>query len=240
MLCSHPAFTRNAAFLLLTSLTLGAPQSPADGKGDDILPSLDRNKYGVCLLDGANLGRWKVEFGGEGCFSVKEEGNKPVMHLRPKESIGAEETHAALATGPSYSGDLDLMCTAKTICQLRKKNPGKNWEVGWVVWNFTDLHHFYYFALKPKGWELGKRDRRYRGCQRFLATGYAPSNRLGKSNRYVIRQRGNTISVAVDGKQVARFTDNERPYLKGKIGAYCEDAEVTFSEVMVTCPKPPG
>lgn len=36
------------------------------------------------------------------------------------------------------------------------------------------------------------------------------------------------LTVEVDGKKLVNFTDAERPYLQGRVGAYTEDATVEF------------
>lgn len=41
-------------------------------------------------------------------------------------------------------------------------------------------------------------------------------------------QRGGVLSVAVGGKPLVTFTDAELPYLRGRVGAYSEDATVEF------------
>lgn len=41
-------------------------------------------------------------------------------------------------------------------------------------------------------------------------------------------QRGAVLSVSVDGQPVVTFTDAELPYLRGRVGAYSEDATVEF------------
>ena len=40
-----------------------------------------------------------------------------------------------------------------------------------------------------------------------------------------------TIAARIDGEQVTTFTDEERPYLSGKIGFYTEDARVGFDNI---------
>lgn len=98
----------------------------------------------------------------------------------------------------------------------------------------NDSAHFYYLALKPSGWELGKRDPAYPGGQRFLATGATPSFPIGTWEHVEVTQAtdGNghptfTVKATVNGIPVtlATFTDTERPYLSGKVGNYNEDSQ---------------
>ena len=38
----------------------------------------------------------------------------------------------------------------------------------------------------------------------------------------------------VDGKLVTTFTDNDRPYLIGSLGLYCEDSIVRFGKTAIS------
>ncbi|MGH1556012.1 hypothetical protein ACRAWF_42070 [Streptomyces sp. L7] len=100
----------------------------------------------------------------------------------------------------------------------------------WLVWAYTDPEHFYYITLKPNGWELGKRDPGYPGGQRFLATGRTKYP-VGAWYRVRVQQDAAVLAVAVDGKSLVTFTDSERPYLQGRVGAYTEDASVKFEDL---------
>jgi hypothetical protein len=91
---------------------------------------------------------------------------------------------------------------------------------------------FYYLALKPNGWELGKRDPSYPGGQRFLATG-ENAYPIGFWYSVEIEQRGATQTARVDGRRLTTFTDRERPYLGGSVGLYAEDAEAEFTDVTI-------
>ena len=99
------------------------------------------------------------------------------LAIRPKESNAADETHAGLISGPHPSwpvdvkGNLTIEASLHTETQLRRQNAANPWEVGWLLWDYVDKIHFYYFIPKPNGWELGKADPAYPGDQRFLASG---------------------------------------------------------------------
>jgi hypothetical protein len=97
----------------------------------------------------------------------------------------------------------------------------------WLVWAYTDPEHFYYITLKPNGWELGKRDPAYPGGQRFLATGRTKYP-VGPWYTVRLEQNGADLTVQVGGRRLVAFTDVERPYTGGKVGAYTEDATVEF------------
>ena len=107
------------------------------------------------------------------------------------------------------------------------------WETAWAMWHYTDNTHFYYLILKPNGWELGKGDPKYAGAQRFLATGSSPKFPIGSWNEIEVTQTGAAIDVSVDGEHLTHFVDEERPYLNGAIGMYCEDSRVYFDDLSV-------
>jgi Ca2+-binding RTX toxin-like protein len=115
--------------------------------------------------------------------------------------------------------------------QLRTGGPANPWETAWMVWDYTDNDHFYYFALKTNGWELGKRDPSYPGGQRFLATGSDVSFALKTWYGFSLTQAGSTMTISVDGRQIVNFTDQERPYSGGRVGIYTEDARVYLDNV---------
>jgi hypothetical protein len=124
----------------------------------------------------------------------------------------------------------------KTQQQLRTGTAPNAWEVAWVLWNYTDNTHFYYFIAKPNGWELGKEDPAYPGAQRFLAAGSSPTYAIGQWLNVKVVQSSNTIKVYVNGTLITTFTDNERPYSGGKIGFYSEDSLVYLKSSKVTAP----
>ena len=121
-----------------------------------------------------------------------------------------------------------------TTRQLRTGSAANPWEVSWVLWHTTDSDHFYYFIVKPNGWELGKKDPAYPGGQRFLATGSVPSFPIGQWYRIGIRQSAETITVSVNDLPITTFADYERPYSSGRIGMYSEDAEAYFDNISIT------
>src|SRR4051812_43059945 len=123
-----------------------------------------------CFPDGAAFGTWTTIFGGFGCVSVSEVNGSRRMRLRPKTATQANETHACLVVGPHFGDSVTFQTGVVTFEQLRQNNPPNPWEMAWVVWHYRDPEHFYYFILKPNGWELGKRDPAGTGGQKFNAT----------------------------------------------------------------------
>ncbi len=189
--------------------------------------------------EGTQHGQWILVFNGFGKAGLGEDSDLPkgstgVLFEKPQTvAEGSSETHASLVTSAESMGDFDLYVKAKTIEQLRKPTPNP-WETAWLIWHYKDPKHFYYFALKTNGWELGKRDPAYPSGQRFLKSGALPTVNLGFFDGIHVKQTGATVSVVVNGKSVTEFTDNERLYSSGKLGYYNEDASVEFDDVSVT------
>ncbi|WP_442753323.1 hypothetical protein ACNHKD_09925 [Methylocystis sp. JAN1] len=202
----------------------------------------------TCIPDGKMATpNWLSVFDGYGCNGIIRLWDGNAAMVQPAASLTSGETHAALIAGPILSQPIDtkgsftLEAAMKTQKQLRQGTAPNPWEVGWILWDYVDNTHFYYFIPKPNGWELGKGDPAYPGAQRFLASGGAPQYPAGK--RYVVRVAqlvsgagATTISVYVDGRLLTTFTDQERPYTGGLIGFYTEDAQVYFPSLVVTAP----
>ncbi|MEV6212889.1 family 16 glycoside hydrolase [Kitasatospora sp. NPDC051914] len=167
-------------------------------------------------------GPWRVVFDGEGLVGFDD----GTVVLKPRHSAAPSETHAALVVSVDSHGKLDYRLQMRTAEQFRRPDPN-SWEVAWVLWHYTDPQHFYYLALKPTGWELGKEDPAYPGSQRFLATGL-PAYPIGPWYDVEIQQSGPTMSVTVQDRPLVTFTDEERPYLEGNVGLYSEDAHAEF------------
>ncbi len=190
-----------------------------------------------CYPEGAEFGPWLSRFNSFGCNEVRVDAGLPYLHLTPRPATEPKQTKASLVTGPAYRNDLVFQADLRTTGQLRTGSDPNPWEVGWIIWNYTDNEHFYYFIPKPEGWELGKRDPAYKGGQRFLATGLgeeAAKFPIGAWHRIRVRQQGNRIQVSVNYQTLTTFTDHERPYHRGKIGFYSEDADAWFGNVWAT------
>ena len=197
--------------------------------------SEDFSAYAInaCLAEGSTFGPWKSVFSGYGCTSVKTDGVKFWLDESPFASASASETHSSLVLGPSFAAPMTLSARINTNAQLRKNTPPNPWEAAWVIWNYADNTHFYYFEPKPNGWELGKEDPAYPGAQRFLATGSSPIFPIGAWYAVKIVQAQNVISIYVNGQLLTTFTDTERPYTSGSIGFYNEDSNARFEDVAV-------
>lgn len=142
------------------------------------------------------------------------------------------ETHSALLTSPALSGDLAFAYTATTLRQLRTGSAPNPWEVAWSMFRFRDLESYYWFILKPNGWELGKKQGSDR--QIFLVTGSAPTLSVGQPNRIRIATSGARIRVSVDGAPVVDYLDPSPLPAGGSIGLYEEDSSVRFQDLTLT------
>ncbi len=184
--------------------------------------------------DGSRHGDWVAVFDGYGTTRADEDDGRLTITLEPRPAARPAMTHASLVVTAAHYTDFAMTVRVHTEAQLRAAPQRANpWEVGWVVWHYDTNRHFYYFALKPNGWELGKVDPKFEGGQRFLATGERPAG-YAERHRVRVRQIENTIEVWVDGRPVVTYTDEEDPYLRGAVGVYSEDAVVEFSDFAVS------
>jgi hypothetical protein len=188
---------------------------------------------GDCVPDGARIGRWNVVSTGFGCVKAAGEGEERWMHASTRRSALSSETHAVLLTGPSVSAPFSFSAKVMTVEQNRTDAPPNGWEAAWLLWDYTDREHFYYFIAKPDGWELGKHDPAFRGGQRFLIEGKEPVFPLRTWSKITISQSGRRIFVRVGSRLVTAFTDVQRPYESGRVGLYGEDCFARFADVSV-------
>ena len=191
------------------------------------------NTLNTCFADGSTFAPWTSSFSGYGCNQVEASGARFWLDVAPFVSTAASLTHAALVLGPAFAAPIAFSADLYTTAQLRRNTPPNPWEVGWLLWNYTDNSHFYYFQAKPNGWELGKEDPAYPGSQRFLATGTSPTFPIGSWYIVKIVQTQNTITIYVNGRLITTFTDTLAPYTAGNIGFYVEDSEARFENIAV-------
>ncbi|MBT2385072.1 DUF1080 domain-containing protein [Streptomyces sp. ISL-11] len=176
--------------------------------------------------EGSVHGPWRSVFDGHGENIGRHDG----LELSPLPARMPEETHAGLIVSTERYEAVDFRARMRTVAQLRTPRPNP-WEVPWLVWAYTDPEHFYYLALKPNGWELGKRDPAYEGGQRFLATGSGKFP-VGEWSDVRIAQRDARMEASVGGRGLVSYQDHERPYLSGHVGVYTEDAKVEFRDLV--------
>ena len=187
-------------------------------------------------------GQWTPVFNGYGAISVAGSGPQQAITLSPGRARTPAVTHAALVVSTGRYRDFVASVQVHTERQLRQGAAGKPhpWEVGWVLWHYTNSRHFYALTLEPTGWVLSKQDPAYRGGERFLASGTTPAFRVGVTHTVGIVQIGNLITVSADGHLLVQFTDTQRPGLSGAVGFYSEDSVTRFSHWQVTALPAPG
>jgi hypothetical protein len=184
----------------------------------------------VSAMSRGPVGTWRVAYNGYGQVHMSGSSDDRTFALQPARPKAATSTHSALVLSSHSVHDFSLVVRMRTTSQLRRPHPN-NWEVGWLLWHYTDNRHFYYVILKPKGFELGKEDPAYPGQQRFLVTSNEPSFPVGRW--YVVRvmQRGDVISVIVNGRRLVRYADTRDPYRSGLVGLYTEDAAAEYQVI---------
>jgi hypothetical protein len=215
----------------------------------------DFEPYPVAVWpEGGTVGNWLALYGRQGIEGVP---GARRHYLEPPPSISPGETHAALTVSDRvFSGDIEYRVVVNTQRQLRQGTPPNPWEVGWVIWNYQGAAQFYYFIVKPNGFELGKADDtganpsgpacswpeyvncKYPGAQRYLRTGSTPTFPIGVDYAIVIRQVGATITASVDGTQLATFTDTDNVLTWGRVGHYAEDARALYGSSVVRPARP--
>jgi len=183
--------------------------------------------------DGVCYGSWCAVYNGFGTIRViRARDGSRLLSLSPRPAMSTKQTYAALARTRQTWSDLDFTVHVRTVTQHRADGPNP-WEVGWVLWHYTDDRHFYYFIPKPNGWELGKEDPAYPGAQRYLPASERPTFPVGRSYEIRVRHVGATITLWASGKRVVTFTDRERPYRSGSIALYSEDAAAIYTTVKI-------
>jgi hypothetical protein len=229
-------YKRAVGFLLFLA-AVAVALAPSAGALGAALLSENFSGYAtnVSWADGTAHGNWNAVYNGYGVTKVVADAGRNSLQEKPKSSTSPAETHAGLVRSTASYGDSDTTVLMKTVGQLRTPTPNA-WEVGWVLWHYTDDTHFYYFTPKPNGWELGKEDPAYPGAQRYLATGSNRTFPVGRWYTVRVRQVSNNITVWVNGTQVVSFTDTQSPYLSGSLGLYNEDSQVRFDSATVNLP----
>lgn len=202
-----------------------------------------------CIPDGKTFWDWKVQFSGYGCVVATQNGSEIQVRETPKTSTSPDETHAAMVTGRAFKAPYYFRAESTTVTQLRRQSPPNAWEAGWWMFDYADRPisaggpgSFYYFILKPNGWELGKRDSNYPGEQRFLTTGKHPQLTLGVLATIEIESynlpgsKDTHICVYTEDsygnrRLLTQYNDTERPYSGGNIGLYDEDSDVIWTHM---------
>jgi hypothetical protein len=229
-------------------LLLASPTASAVGGSQHSLLSDSFNSaaVGTCFAEGSSIDVSFVDvFNGYGSQCI---GAGPVLDQQPEAPASASDTHAALAVSKAeFSGTYEITATFTTLAQLRSEP--NNWEVAWLLWDYSGANSFYDVVLKPQGWEVDKEwcDSSLTSCQsqQFLATGTSPSFPVGSSVTVTVDQQVNAgvphfrIYTAVGNTAAALLTTVadpgavSAPYLSGKVGLYTEEAAVAWKSITV-------
>ena len=162
-----------------------------------------------------------------------------LIQLQPMAATRPDETHSFLAVSRQAFGQgapYRFAGQMRTLRQLRTPAPNA-WETAWLVWNYGDNDHLHYFVLKPNGWEVGKRDPRYRvpgvnDGQKIIATGDSVRLALGQWVTFELRVDGAEADIFIDGRFVTRFRDTDsEPLRAGRVGLYGEDAVCQWHDI---------
>lgn len=205
-----------AALASLSFLVAAEPASPAHAE-------VFRHDWSRAALGGWNhwWGAARVVDGG--------------LVLASRAPRSAAETYSSLVTTRHRWRNFAATTHVRPLRRLRLGTRPNTWETGWIFFRFRNLHNYYYFILKPNGWELGKKHGSDR--QIFLATGSRPRLAIGRRAKVRIAARGARITVRVNGSQILSFVD-PRPLRRfGSIGLYEEDARVRFGNVRIVKPS---
>lgn len=185
------------------------------------------------LDDGERLGPWRVVFDGSNDGpSVQVSGG--VLRLRPQPARSPGQTFAALVVSRQEFDAEALHVSATWVTRAHTRTGKPNpWEVGWLVWDYEDNDNFTYLALKPNGWEVGRRDPEFPGGQRFIADGTSPRTRLGVVRTATVDRIGTQATVRIDGTVLASFEVGASE-TSGAVGMYCEDSVVDWLAISVS------
>src|SRR5258708_4333645 len=145
---------------------------------------------------------WRVAYDGYGHVAASTHRRVVRITLQPARATSPADTHAALVLSRNRWRDLTVDIRIRTNRQLRRPHPNA-WEVGWLLWHYTNDQHFYYIILKPNGWELGKEDPIYRGDQRYLATRTHPAFPTTRWDAARVQQRADLTQPRLPRRGVA-------------------------------------
>ena len=179
--------------------------------------------------------KWSVLYTGHGLAGIiTEKDDVNVYQMYPKKSTSAKETHATLVSSKDKFSNFRLVVDVRTDQQLRQNSEPNMWEAAWIFFRYTDTFHYYWFSLKPNGFELGKKD--CNSCvdptdgQIILYTAALPTLKISQWSQWTIEAVDNNIIVSIDGNKIITFKDKNmsKELNNGEIAMYSEDAKVSF------------
>ena len=208
------------------------------------------------LSDGQDSpdGKWHCNYksGGTAACQTSSGGSRTggkVMFLQPSYTSG--QTKAVFVRNRTKFYDFELTFDMRTVSQNRTPTPN-NWEVGWLIFRYTDdWHHYYMLIQRDGGLELGRKDYfPHVEQQQFLVTNAnnAPTFVLGQWYNFKLRCVKNNIRVWIDGVSQCNITDDgsfgfdsatggtppapSSALYGGYFGPYNEDAAVEYDNVV--------
>jgi hypothetical protein len=180
---------------------------------------------------------WTVSWAGKASVVDGELLLEPTGIADTDDTSEPSHTYSALALSNATHGvDVEIEATMRTVKQTRVDDPPNPWECAWLMWALTDLSHYYYFVLKPNGWQLSKKQGGPLGGwapELFLATGTSPQYPIGPAHRLRVVQTGSDIRVWANGEKILDYRDASPLLSGGRVGLYGEDAVVGFREVTI-------
>jgi len=212
---------RLAVIAALAAVAAASLGHEAAGASPGAAPTLSDMFSGKALDSGKWLGAWGR--------AIVRDGRLELSSTPP---ASPSQSASSLVLSRLTWSDLSLSFDTTTLSQLRQSTPNP-WEVAWVLFRYADLAHYYWLALKPNGWELGKKDGGPldgSAPQVFLETGSEPVFPIGRRYHVQLSMIAGTVSVAVDGVPLLTYTDPS-PLPSGAIGLYEEDSRVAFDDV---------
>ena len=185
--------------------------------------------------------KWSVLYTGHGFAGIiAEKDDVNVYQMYPKKSTSAKETHAALVSSKDKFSNFRLVVDVRTDQQLRQNSEPNMWEAAWIFFRYTDTFHYYWFSLKPNGFELGKKD--CNSCvdptdgQIILYTAALPTLKISQWSQWTIEAIDNNIIISIDGNKIITFKDKNmsKESSNGEIAMYTEDAKVSFDNMYIS------
>jgi len=185
--------------------------------------------------------KWSVLYTGHGLAGIiAEKDDVNVYQMYPKKSTSAKETHATLVSSKDKFSNFRLVVDVRTDQQLRQNSEPNMWEAAWIFFRYTDTFHYYWFSLKPNGFELGKKD--CNSCvdptdgQIILYTAALPTLKIRQWSQWTIEAVDNNIIVSIDGNKIITFKDKNmsKELNNGEIAMYTEDAKVSFDNMYIS------
>jgi hypothetical protein len=179
--------------------------------------------------------KWTIKYTGHGFAGpVTSQGNGTFYQMYPAPSTSITETHATLVRSKDKFSNFIMVADVRTDEQLRQDSKPNPWEVAWIFFRYTDTFHYYWFSLKPNGFELGKKD--CNSCtdpikgQNILFTGPLPTLKIDYWSQWTIDVKNNHIMISIDGNKIIDFTDvnMSKVLSNGQLAMYTEDAKVSF------------